>query len=68
MEGRCPSKPPRQRPGGLWKPGFWVLRGDNGGRLRVRETETGETSVAGGKRGAAYIRGPASKPLNAGMT
>jgi len=22
MEGRCPSKPPRQRPGGLWKPGF----------------------------------------------
>jgi hypothetical protein len=23
MEGLCPSKPPRQRPGGLWKPGFW---------------------------------------------
>jgi hypothetical protein len=22
MEGLCPSKPPRQRPGGLWKPGF----------------------------------------------
>ena len=27
MEGLCPSKPPRQRPGGLWKPGF-------GGALR----------------------------------
>jgi hypothetical protein len=24
MEGLCPSKPPRQRPGGLWKPGFGV--------------------------------------------
>ena len=24
MEGLCPSKPPRQRPGGLWKPGFLV--------------------------------------------
>jgi hypothetical protein len=23
MEGLCPSQPPRQRPGGLWKPGFW---------------------------------------------
>jgi hypothetical protein len=23
MEGLCPSKPPRQRPGGLWKPVFW---------------------------------------------
>jgi hypothetical protein len=26
MEGLCPSKPPRQRPGGLWKPGFGVRR------------------------------------------
>jgi hypothetical protein len=36
MEGLCPSKPPRQRPGGLWKPGFGVAaRSGGGGRLKA---------------------------------
>jgi hypothetical protein len=60
MEGLCPSKPPRQRPGGLWKPGigggsaerrWWALESvrDRPGR-RIRGNRDEERGMHGSMR------------------